>query len=270
MVEYPVPIRHQLSRDLEVIEWARRQGLRVPVVLASDPPTGRVVLEDFGENDAESTLEATPIRHRQALLERLLQPLAVLAGCDPAALPTWNPPLDQDRLRWELTGFELWYVRSLRSVPPPPGLSLWLDELAHDVAAHPVRICHRDYHLNNLMLLPDDEVGIIDIQDILVGPDTYDVVSLLGERAATAFVSADQRRALLERWAEQTGAGPGWQDRVRHVQVQRSLKVIGTFARFLACGRREYEPWLQALIEGLPDRLSAAAVPADVAAFLID
>jgi aminoglycoside/choline kinase family phosphotransferase len=149
-------------------------------------------------------------------------------------------------------------------------LSLWLDELAHDVAAHPVRICHRDYHLNNLMLLADGEVGIIDIQDILIGPDSYDVVSLLGERAATGFIGADQRRALLERWADLTGAGPGWQDRVAQVQAQRNLKVIGTFARFLACGRREYGPWLQGLIEGLPDRLSSVAVPTDVAAFLID
>jgi aminoglycoside/choline kinase family phosphotransferase len=231
---------------------------------------GHALLEDLGTVDGELTLEATPHDRRQELMERMLGPLEVLAGCVPAELPPWNPPLGRIRLRWELAGFELWFIRHYRSTPPSPFLARWLDKLADEVGSHPLRVCHRDYHLNNLLIQPDSEIGVIDIQDILVGPDTYDAVSLIAERAATRLLSTNQQHDVLAAWADRTQAEPGWLERAASVRIQRGLKVLGTFARFTMSGRTEYRQWLTELSAALVAPVTTAGGPPDVTAFLVD
>lgn len=268
-VVYPASLRVQLERDLEVLAWCRDRGLRVPDLLAVDLAGGRAILEDLGTDDAESVLEAAPPNDRPALFERTLKPLEQLAGIDPVDLPTWNLPLDGDRMRWELAGFELWFIRHYRSRKPPVDLSRWLDDVAAGAGHHPKRVCHRDYHLNNLLIRETGEVGVIDIQDMLVGPDTYDVVSLVYERAASRLPSCE-RHTLLETWAERTGAQMGWRQRAELVRIQRGLKVLGTFARFVVSGQRRYKPWLDELAATLAEVLQNTTAPADVTGLLID
>lgn len=270
LVEYPRAVRSQLRRDLEVFSWCRERGLEVPELFLADFETGRALLEDLGPRDVEAILEATAPRERRSLLERLLDPLEILAGCDPADLPPWNPPLGRERLRWELAGFELWFVRHYRGRTPSPELHRWLDELAMEIGNHPLRVCHRDFHFNNLLIRDDGGVGVIDIQDILVGPDTYDVVSLVAERAATRLISTPERLSVLEEWALRTGAEAGWPERARSVQIQRGLKVLGSFARFTQEGRSEYRRWLLELADRLAATLDTAGAPRAVTAFLLD
>ena len=244
LVEYPAAIRNRLADDLEVLSWCRGRGLDVPEILGCDLPSGLAVLSDLGSADAEATLEATAPDDRRRLVEEMLQPLEILAGCAVEDLPPWNPPLDRIRLRWELAGFELWYVRHYKSESTSAALGQWLDELAAEVGSHPRRVCHRDYHLNNLLIGRDGSVGVIDIQDVLVGPDTYDAVSLTAERAATRLLTQAQRREILASWAHRTCAEPGWRERAAAVQIERGLKVLGTFARFTLAGRTEYRQWM--------------------------
>ena len=200
----------------------------------------------------------------------MLPPLEILAGCAVDDLPPWNPPLDRLRLRWELAGFELWFVRHHKSEPPSAALGQWLDELAAEVGSHPRRVCHRDYHLNNLLIAEDGSVGVIDIQDILVGPDTYDAVSLTFERAATRLLSAVQRQGILGRWARHTLAEPGWRERAVSVRIQRGLKVLGTFARLTVAGRTEYRRWMSDLARELIDPLERRGTDDHILALLRD
>ena len=268
LVEYPAGFRNRLADDLEVLSWCRRRGLNVPEVLGCDLQTGRAVLSDFGCDDAEAALEAAPRDDRRRLVEKMLQPLEVLAGCAVDELPPWNPPLDRARLRWELAGFELWFVRYYRSETPSTALARWLDELADEVGSHPQRVCHRDYHLNNLLIREDGSVGVIDIQDILVGPDTYDAVSLIAERAATRLLPSAQRHEILASWAQRTRAEPGWQERAVAVQIQRGLKVLGTFGRFTMAGRTEYRQWMIDLARDLIEPLERRGAEDDTVALL--
>jgi hypothetical protein len=173
-------------------------------------------------------------------------------------------------MRWELSGFELWFIRHYRSQEPSAELTRWLDDLAGRVADHPRRVCHRDYHLNNLIIQTTGAIGVIDIQDVLVGPDTYDAVSLVHERATPRLLSPAQRRALLEKWADRTGARNGWRQRAELVRIQRGLKVLGTFARFVVSGDARYKPWLDELAATQAKLLSDTAAPPDVTAFLLD
>jgi len=270
LVRYPEDIRWQIERDLEARAWFDAHDVRVPALLEHRPEAGRAVIEDLGPADAEQTLGEAPPGERSALTARLLEPLVVLAGIAPAELPPWNPPLDAKRLRWELAGFELWFLRHRKDTPPTAAVSSWLDNLAAEIGRHPKRICHRDFHLNNLFVLAGGEVAVIDFQDILIGPDTYDIVSLLHERAMPRLLGNRQRSEAMESWARQGRIDLGWELRARQVRLQRALKVLGTFARLDASGNRIYTPWLGALAREVLSDLDAAGAPPDLTDLLLD
>ena len=270
LAEYPPDLRPVLARDLQVMSWLAGVGLRLPAVFDHDLASGRSLLEDLGPADAEAALRATPEAERPQLAAALLSPLEVLAAQPVASLPAWNRPLDATRLRWELTGFELWFVRYRQGVAPDPALDRYLDDLAEQIANHPVRICHRDFHLNNLYFAADGQVAVIDAQDALIGPDTYDAVSLLEERAMPELLGDGDRASLRRAWAERTRAADGWERRWPRVRVQRALKVLGTFARLEAAGRTGYTRWMEAVATRLVADASALALPGAVVDRLLD
>ena len=270
LVSYPKSVRNQMSRDLEVRAWCAEKGLRVPALLDHDLGEGWAVLEDFGPDDAECALQDAPHGDREELGLQFVTPLVTLAGLQPTTLPAWNPPLARARLRWELAGFELWFLRHHHEMAPSPSVGRWLDELAAAIGEHPKRVCHRDYHLNNLFLLADGTVGLIDYQDILVGPDTYDAVSLLGERGMPRVLPETERIQIQKSWAADTDARPGWSERWRLVSAQRGLKVLGTFARLAAGGAEAYGDWAEDLVRQIAPELAALEAPTELVDLLLD
>jgi aminoglycoside/choline kinase family phosphotransferase len=269
-VRYSPGESNQLLRDLEVREWCSARGLRVPDLIDRDIESGWAILEDLGEKDAGEVLVAAQRGDRLRLVVEMIAPLSILAQLTPADLPGWNLPLDRHRLRWELAGFELWFLRHRLGIRPSQTIGNWLDDLARRVDSHPKRICHRDYHLNNLFIMRSGEVGVIDYQDLLVGPDCYDAVSLLEERAMPELLDRRQSDTIRERWAAVTSTLPGWQDRWPLVRAQRGLKVIGTFARLAATGVTHYEPWLEDLKRRLAIDLEVVSAPEELVCRLLD
>ena len=270
LVRYPAADRSQLARDLEVRSWCDARGLRIPELIDRDLEHGWAILEDFGENDADRTLTTTPAGQRTGVALRALEPLVVLATMRPADLPRWNPPLDAARLRWELAGFELWYLRHRLGVAPSPRIGSWLDEVATTVDSHPKRVCHRDYHLNNVFMLDTGEVGIIDFQDILVGPDTYDAVSLMCERGMPDMIGRVEGAQIQEAWAHATSTRPGWRERWRLVRIQRGLKVLGTFSRLSTSGISTYDRWMHHLAHTMASDLESSDAPSRLVDLLLD
>lgn len=269
-VDYAPAEQNLLPRDLEVRSWCARKGLKVPSLFSSDMNAGWAIFEDFGEDDAEGVLSLAHADQRLEIATTLLGPLVTLASLDPRDLPAWNPPLDQHRLRWELAGFELWGLRYRLGCRPSSVIGSWFDELTIAIGTHPRRICHRDYHLNNIFPRRDGSVGLIDYQDILVGPDTYDAVSLLCERGMPGFLGGGDRARLKTTWAESTAAEPGWSDRWHVVRIQRGFKALGTFARLGASGTTDYESWLKALARELAADLAVVDAPAELIDLLLD
>ncbi len=270
LVRYPAADRFRLTRDLEIRSWCDAQGLRVPGLIDRDLERGWAILEDFGDKDADRRLAAASAGERPEMALRALDPLVVLATARPDDLPRWNAPLDAARLRWELAGFELWYLRYRRGIAPPPDIGSWLDEIAITVDSHPKRVCHRDYHLNNLFFLDTGEVGIIDFQDMLVGPDTYDAVSLMCERGMPDMTEPSHRVLIQEAWADATSTRSGWQERWRLVRVQRGLKVLGTFSRLSASGVSTYDRWMKSLAHAIAPELGSTGAPSMLVDLLLD
>ena len=270
LCRYPERWHSIVKRDLEVLLWLRDRGLPVPRIMAGDANSLWVLLEDLGAIDGESSLRKTAPEARAGLAGRFLEPLCRLSALPVTKLPHWNPSLDQAFLRWELNGFEMWSLPEKTRQKVGKVFQPWLDELAAVVARHPRVICLRDFHLNNILVDAEGRVGIIDVQDLRQGPDTYDLASLLSDRAMPEMLNADQRLAVAQLWADSVEAAPGWQRRLEETTLQRALKVLGTFAFLSAKGLPQYLRWVPRTASTAAGIAEPLGAPAGVMAILLE
>jgi aminoglycoside/choline kinase family phosphotransferase len=218
--------------------------LPVPRVIARADEIRVLVLEDLGDVSLQQHLAtAGPIeraaRYREAiaLLVTLQDRGAALAS--PAHLP-YQLAFDTAKLTWELDFFRTHFLEGHRGTVLAPGTRATLDEefaaLAGLLAAEPRVLCHRDYHSRNLMVQAG-RLRLIDFQDARLGPDTYDLVSLLCDAYVEVGAGeAEAYRALfLDLRAARTGAATGraarqaFARRFHAMAAQRTLKALGTF-----------------------------------------
>ncbi len=219
-------------------------GLNVPDILAQDVERGFLLITDLGERlylDAlgESTVERLYDDAMAALVR-----LQVGSGS-----VTWLPPYDATLLRGEMELFREWYLGRHLGLSLDDRQNALLDttfELLTQAALDQPRVAvHRDYHSRNLMVTPDNNPGILDFQDAVYGPVTYDLASLLRD----CYVAWDRRR--VEAWvggyhARARRAGVAVGDDTRRflrwfdwMGMQRHLKATGIFARL---NHRDHKP----------------------------
>lgn len=237
------------THDADVQRWGLDRGLPLPQLLAHG--LRLVVSADLGEEDLE-----------HALFDRGPASLSAALGALGAfQIVPWRdapaPPFDASFFRSELAAFE-------ERCPYPKGTSSaatsrFMDRLASRLAEHPYRLVHRDFHANNLFIA-GGRVWALDFQDLRGGPDTYDLASLLRERAC-AQLSAGEEAAWKRRAAGTFSWLPGWQLRYMECAAQRGLKVMETFLRLAAAGRHGYLRWLPAVRERTAAALRAVDAP---------
>jgi aminoglycoside/choline kinase family phosphotransferase len=237
------PAHEDCGRFADLSRRFRAVGLNTPEIHAEDRLNGFLLLTDFGDRVYLGELtEDTADR----LYGDALGALATIQACGPTqGLPIYDEPF----LRRELGLFREWFLTSLPGWALAPEESAELaaaeDRLVANALEQP-RVCvHRDYHSRNLMLTAAGNPGILDFQDAVVGPVTYDLVSLLrdcyiawpAERvtdwASGYFHLARQSGVLRE---EDLGRFLRWLDLMG---VQRHLKACGIFARL---SRRDGKP----------------------------
>jgi N-acetylmuramate 1-kinase len=140
---------------------------------------------------------------------------------------------DIEKLTWELQFFVKHFLEGYRGASldarARAGLGEEFAQIAEELAGEPRVLCHRDYHSRNLML-HEGRLYIIDFQDARMGPDTYDLVSLL--RDSYVDFTEPQVEALIAFFL--AGSGPGadaheFRRRFDLMAVQRNLKALGTF-----------------------------------------
>jgi aminoglycoside/choline kinase family phosphotransferase len=153
--------------------------VRVPSVLQQDLTQGFLLLSDFGDAVLLSLLKQGGAEQLYpAALDTLLQIQSVPPG---QAYPFAH--CDAAHLLAELHAFQEWYLEKYLQLDLLPHEQALLSEVFErlvKVATEQPQVCvHRDYHSRNLMWLPQQQVGVLDFQDAMWGPVTYDVVSLL-------------------------------------------------------------------------------------------
>ncbi len=157
-----------------------KAGVRAPAVWAQSVELGWFLLEDFGDQQLFASLVSHPAS-AAAFYQKAFEALVcqISLPCERTDIPVY----DAERLKAELDVFPEWFLSGLLGVQPDERWCQCFAALTDDVismfAEQPTVWVHRDFHSRNLMLLEAQELGVIDFQDAVLGPITYDPVSLL-------------------------------------------------------------------------------------------
>src|SRR5262245_11105119 len=183
---------HNEPFDADRLPFVRVAGLfqamplPIPSILDRAGELGLLVLEDLGDVTLQAHLGAAPAEEHKRLYRQSVSLIEMLQrrGAELASpeYPPYGIAFDVEKLLWELEFFTKHYLEAYRGAAIPPAARAALGRewraLAEELASEPRVLCHRDYHSRNLML-HQGELYIIDFQDARLGPDTYDLVSLL-------------------------------------------------------------------------------------------
>ena len=231
------------------------RGFLPPRPLAVDPEKGLLLLEDFGDDRVGPLLQREPQRERE-IYESAVDILARLAA-RPA--PADLPPYDDPALSREVLLFTEWYVPALdlevdEQAFLPAWRSVWEDVLRIG-GEYPVMVL-RDYHVDNLMVLPDrSELGLLDFQDALAGHAAYDLVSLL-QGSGRCDVSQELEEAMIERYCERANVADRALFRAHYeiLGAQRNTKILGIFSRLWKRDGKPFYPTMHPRIWGYLER----------------
>jgi aminoglycoside/choline kinase family phosphotransferase len=248
LIAVDAPPEKENSRPFVAIAHAlRAHGVQVPQVVAVDFEQGFMLLSDLGDTLLLGCLNPDTV---DGLYGQALDALLHLQDCkDVPGYPL--PPYDRRRLLDEMGLFRDWFIGSYLGMVPSDEdrdtLNKAFATIADAVLAQPQVFVHRDYHSRNLMLLADGSIGVIDFQDAVTGPVTYDLLSLL--RDAYIVWPDAQVQGWVAGFAEQLRQ-QGKLDGVDNAEfqrwfdwmgAQRHLKVVGIFARLsLRDGKHGY------------------------------
>ena len=280
------PPEHENCRPfVQVAQLMRDAGLLVPDILAWDEPQGFMLLSDLGHQTLLDVIDpANPQAHHAQYMAALDSLLAWQLASQPGVLP----PYDEALLRRELQLFPDWYLQKHRSFEPAAEQAQTLykafDSIVKRNLAAPMVYVHRDYMPRNLMIprgiidphapplrgslppegadspwggpaanrsSPAQQLGVLDFQDAVYGPITYDVASLMRDAFLTweedfvidvtvRYWEKARKAGLMdfEDWHSDFGA---FYRAVEWMGLQRHLKVAGIFARLtLRDGKPKY------------------------------
>src|SRR5215207_7998243 len=222
---------------VNVARLLSRMPVPIPEVLGHADDLGVLALQDLGDVTLQAHLGASSPAEHAALYRQAVALIATLQRRggelkSPEFLP-YGISFDVEKLTWELDFFTKHFLEAYRGVTLADDQRTALrDEFAvivRELAAEPQVLCHRDYHSRNLML-HEAQLYIIDFQDARMGPDTYDLVSLLRD----SYVDLPEQTvseliAYFLALKGVTGEDPDFRRRFDVMALQRNLKALGTF-----------------------------------------
>ena len=247
------PDKENCQPFVDIAALLQGAGVRVPRILNWDAALGFMLLEDLGKHTMMQHLTSTNEAKPVAMFEQAIDALLLVQTVKP---PTWLGIYDEALLRRELGLFEDWYIQSHLNVSLTASQQQQLhavyDRLVSCNLAAPTVFVHRDFMPRNLMVSDDGHqagLGVLDFQDAVHGPITYDIASLMRD----AFISWDEDFCLditVRYWHKARAAGlldfEDWHSdfgafyrAVEWMGLQRHLKVAGIFARLTL---RDHKP----------------------------
>ena len=231
------PIEYASMPFVAVAKLFGEVPLPVPRILHHSDPLGILGLEDLGDVTLQAHLGAATPQEHAALYRDAVGFLARLQqrGHDlqSDAYPPYGIAFDVEKLTWELEFFVRQYLLAYKGLTPSDAerdaLKAEWAAIVEELAGEPRVLCHRDYHSRNLMWNADS-LYIIDFQDARMGPDTYDLASLLRDSYVDLTPpQVDELIAFFLATKGATAGAPEFRRRFDLMALQRNLKALGTF-----------------------------------------
>ncbi len=227
------PEKESLTAFIKIAQSLAHQGIHTPKIYAIQQTQGFLLLEDLGDDLMLGLLTSKTV---DLLYKNALATLQKLHQISYAELQL--PQFDQMHIQAELSLFSEWFLNAYLDIQLNTDELLMLQNtftwISEQLSAQPQVFVHRDYHSRNLMVLNDQSIGVIDFQDAVVGPFTYDLVSLLKD----CYIQWPPEKVM--NWLRQffdeipNTYYYSFSDFVRAFDIcglQRHLKVLGIFCR---------------------------------------
>ena len=234
-----VPHADELLPFLRVQHRFAEAGLPVPRILVVSLRYRLLLQEDVGSRDLKSALDAG--ESPDAIMARVFPLLLGLAAAAQGrVLRPPFPPYDAQRLQQELSLFPDWYLRRHLGVTLSSAeqdqIGMLFSVLLDGARQQPSIWVHRDFHARNLLLRPVGAPVLIDFQDAVLGPWTYDLASLLWDRywdwgRARRDGWIEQYRCLLQRHGLAVPGAEAFRVQTEVMALQRNLRILGIFCR---------------------------------------
>lgn len=240
---YPAEVRPHLARSLAAYQVLRAS---VPLPEVHAHSDGTVLQEDAGDLTVLQVLADDPERGR-ALYRRAVD---LLSGFQSVVDPRLNAPFTAEFFLGELAMARQYFIELLMggdAAEAEPFFRL----ICENVSRHPYVLCHRDFHGQNIHVV-NDNLYLIDYQDLRMGPDTYDLASLLRDRDVARLLGPETESELIDRYSLAAPAGGDVRRRYFETLLQRSIKILGTFAKQpITRGRMHYLAFIPATLTSL-------------------
>ena len=243
---YPEEVRGQLRRFMAAYTAVSPHG-RIPGVVRHSESS--VLQHDVGDRTLFDLLHTD--QKKGVPLYR--SAIDLLVDFQRAPARDINPPFTAGFFLAELDMTREYYVEKLMGGGTENSYRLepLFRKLAENVARHPEVLCHRDFHGQNIHV-NNDTLYLIDYQDLRLGPDTYDLASLLRDRGVGRLIGDDTELELVDYYAERAGSPEGVRQRYFETLLQRSIKILGTFAKQpIVRGRMHYLEFIPPTLESV-------------------
>jgi len=224
------PPGEDVSPFIEISERLRSAGLHAPEIVQADRQNGFLLLEDLGDDLYRDLLNTSNVHDYFPELFAVLRTMALDVDI------THLPEFSARKLRRDMDLFPEWYLGHHRkAVSCQPQDQIWdvfCRSIIDAVLAQPQCFVHRDFHSCNLLQTSANTISIIDFQDAVIGPVSYDFVSLIWDRYI------QWPRPQIETWMEEVRQILGldidplqWRRDCDLMGLQRNFKIVGIFAR---------------------------------------
>src|SRR4051812_19913885 len=243
---YPDEVRRDLSRVLSAYHAASKHAYLPKLIQHSD---AAMLQQDVGDETVFDLLH----RDREEGIRWYRKAITLLVYFQKAGALDINPPFTGDFFFNELEMSREFFFEKLMDVSPEATLPVkpLLRRLADNISRHPYVLCHRDYHGQNIHVL-NDKLYLIDYQDLRMGPDTYDLASLLRDRGVARILGEETELELVMEYARLIGADDSIRRRYFETLLQRSIKILGTFSKQpIARGRMHYLDFTPATLDSI-------------------
>lgn len=230
------PAKEDITTFIAIAKDFFRKGIHVPEILQYNLDQGFILLSDLGD---ALYLKLLNTENANDLYTRALAVIPKIQACKPKLSNGESlSSFDEKLIRFELSLFVDWFLIRHLKLNLTPQLKMALEKIFQSLinsALEQPQVCvHRDYHSCNLLLMEKKEVGVLDFQDAVYGPITYDAVSLLRD----AYIAWPESE--VEKWALNFYHMLMTKDQLSKEKflrwfdlmgIQRHLKVLGIFAR---------------------------------------
>jgi len=235
---HPGSITFETLPFVNVARLLAAMPVPVPAVLHHSDALGIIALEDLGDVTLQAHVGAAPATEHAAIYREAVGFITTIQRrgrelASPHYVP-YGVAFDVEKLTWELQFFTKHFLEAYRGAvltgAARDALAAEYAAITEELAAEPRVLCHRDYHSRNLMV-HGGSLYIIDFQDARMGPDTYDLASLL--RDSYVDFSEAQVEELIAFFLAKRGADESedrdFRRRFDLMALQRNLKALGTF-----------------------------------------